>query len=263
MAGAERCVAVSVSGQVARIRLTQPSKLNVVTLALADQLLEAIGEISRTPHVRTLVISGEGRAFSAGGDLGYLRNASPEVAERDAGVLIARLHEGITALTSLPIPTVASAHGAVAGAGLSLLLACDFAIAAEDTRFVFAYSQIGASPDGGLTWALSRMLGARRALDFAFLKRQMNADEAHECGLIHRKVAASELESATEAMAVELAAISMSAFRQTKRLLDDALSNTLDQQLEAERTSFQACTRTADFQEGIAAFFGRRIPHFR
>jgi 2-(1,2-epoxy-1,2-dihydrophenyl)acetyl-CoA isomerase len=250
-------------GPIARLKFNQPKSLNAISLAAVEALDDLLKKLSDDPEIRVLVISGEGRAFMAGGDLGYLKEAGPEGAPRQASNLITKLHATMERLTDLPFPVVASVHGAVAGAGISLMLACDFAIAADDCRFVFAYSSIAACPDGGMSWSLPRMLGLRRALDFAFLDTTMNAAEAERHGLVNRVVAPAELAIHTDQIAAKLAAAPTTAFRETRRLMRGSFERSWKEQLKAEHDGFVACTKTGDFHEGIAAFFDRRQASFK
>jgi 2-(1,2-epoxy-1,2-dihydrophenyl)acetyl-CoA isomerase len=198
----------------------------------------------------------------AGGDLHYLHNAAPEAAAAEAGELITILHDAVEVLAELPIPTLASVHGATAGAGLSLMLACDYAIAATDTAFVFAYSQIAASPDGGLTWALPRTIGIRKAMEFAFLNGRMTGAEALDCGLVTRLATPEALARETDLFAIQLAELPTKAFARTKRLMRHADRTALDLQLTYEMADFRASVATNDFHEGVGAFFERREPMF-
>lgn len=250
-------------GPIVRLKLNQPKSLNAITFAMAEVLEPMLAKLADDPEVRVLVISGEGRAFMAGGDLVYLKEAGPERASREASKLITRLHATLEQLAALPFPVLASVHGAVAGAGIGLMLAADFAIAAEDCRFVYAYSQIGASPDGGTSWSLPRMLGQRRALDFAFLDTTMNAAEAERVGLVNRVVAPGDLAVHTDQIAAKLAAAPTASFRETKRLMRQSFERGWTDQLQAEHDGFVACTRTHDLHEGVAAFFERRQPDFK
>lgn len=254
---------LEIEGSIARIRFTQPGILNAITMPLAEALFAAAREIAAAPDVRAVLISGDGRAFMAGGDLVYLREAGKARAEGEASALILRFHEAVRRITSLPMPVLAVIHGAAAGAGLSLALACDFTIAAAGCRLVFAYSQIGASPDGGLSWSLPRMVGLRRALDIAFLNQKIGAAEAKELGLVNRVAEDAALAEASEAFVQELASLPTRAFAQTKALMRGAFERGWSDQLDAEHEAFRACTRTDDFHEGVGAFFERRPPHFQ
>jgi 2-(1,2-epoxy-1,2-dihydrophenyl)acetyl-CoA isomerase len=198
----------------------------------------------------------------AGGDVGVFHAAgadAPKVIEP----LIDRLHATLRMLAETPTVVLASLHGPVAGAGMSLAMAADLAIAAEDTRFALAYLRIGASPDGGGTWALPRLVGLRRAMGIALLDETIDARAALDLGLVNRVVRGESLAEETMAAARRIAAGSAGAIGRTKVLLRASLGRSLDAQLDAERAAFVAGAGTADFAEGVAAFVERRPPRFR
>jgi 2-(1,2-epoxy-1,2-dihydrophenyl)acetyl-CoA isomerase len=157
---------------------------------------------------------------------------------------------------------IASVHGAVAGAGLSLALACDFAIAAEGTRFTFAYANIGASCDLSGSWSLPRLVGLRKALEIALLGQPLDAAEALRLGLVNRVVPEAELETQTLALAQRLASGPAQSIAQMKRLMRISFEHDLRGQLDAERSAFLACATGADFAEGVDAFIAKRPPRF-
>jgi 2-(1,2-epoxy-1,2-dihydrophenyl)acetyl-CoA isomerase len=163
----------------------------------------------------------------------------------------------------MPKPVLASVHGAVAGAGVSIMAACDLAIAADDARFTAAYSAIGTSPDGGASYFLSRCLGPRRALEFLLLSEPVDAADALRLGLVNRVVPAAELGAATQRLATRLVRGPTRAYAQTKRLIDEAAVAPLEKQLEAEALAFSRCAGSDDMREGIAAFVAKRRPSFR
>jgi 2-(1,2-epoxy-1,2-dihydrophenyl)acetyl-CoA isomerase len=159
-------------------------------------------------------------------------------------------------------PVIASLHGAVAGAGLSLAMACDLAIAAEGTRFSFAYARLGASCDLGGSWHLPRIVGLRRALEISLLGDTFDAGQALQLGLVNRVVPADRLADETRQVAERLAAGAPLALGQLKRLMREASSRDLPAQLAAERAAFAACVETQDFHEGVTAFLARRAPRY-
>jgi 2-(1,2-epoxy-1,2-dihydrophenyl)acetyl-CoA isomerase len=255
-------VLLKVDGAIARITLNRPGNLNVLTPDLATSLLACIAQATADRSVRVLLLEGAGRAFMAGGDLIYLRDSSPDDVHALSGTLIGQLNEIVVALRTMAIPTVAVAHGAVAGAGVSLLLACDYAIAAESTRFVYAYSAIAASPDGGLSRTLIDAVGYKRAMQFAFLEPQLSAGQALELGLVNEVVPAQDIQRSANALADRLARIPLHAFAETKRLFLAAPHTQLLVQLQKERQAFQRCSQTADLREGVRAFFEQRTARF-
>jgi 2-(1,2-epoxy-1,2-dihydrophenyl)acetyl-CoA isomerase len=249
-------------GPVACIQLTQPDKLNAIDLKSAAALLKMLRTVAADKTVRAVVLSGAGRAFMAGGDVSYFSSTSPSLRAGNAAALIDCLHNIIELMVCFPVPILSVVHGAVAGAGLGLMLASDLTIAAANTRFVFAYADLGTSPDGGLTWFLARIIGVRRALHFATLHRQLDAAEALGLGLIQELVQPSELMTHGMQRGLALCQLSQTAFLQTRRLLLASTGHTLHEQLNAERESFVQCARSEDFAEGTSAFHQRRPPQF-
>lgn len=259
---ADRPLTVTREGPVASIRLTQPKTLNAINLHSASAFLDALRGLARDDTLRTVVLSGAGNAFTAGGDLTYLATGSRRQTADNAAALIERLHDIIELMTAFPTPILSVVHGAVAGAGLGIMFASDMTIAAEDTRFVFAYTDLGTSPDGGLTWFLARMIGIRRALQFALFGRQLSAAQAFQLGLVQELVSPPELAERGAVLASQLSTIPLQAFRRTRRLLLESGERTLRQQLDAERDAFVLCAGSDDFEEGIKAFREHRRPQF-
>jgi|SRR5580692_3057048 2-(1,2-epoxy-1,2-dihydrophenyl)acetyl-CoA isomerase len=249
-------------GSVASIQLTQPEKLNAIDLRSASALLEMLRTVAADKTVRAAVLSGAGRAFMAGGDVSYFSSRDRTLRAENAAALIDCLHDIIGLMVRYPVPILSLVHGAVAGAGLGLMLASDMTIAAEDTRFVFAYADLGATPDGGLTWFLARTVGVRRALHFATLYGQLDAAEALSLGLAQELVKPNELMAHGMKRGLALSRLSQQAFLETRRLLLASTGHTLQEQLHAEREAFVRSALSDDFAEGTSAFHQRRRPQF-
>ena len=176
--------------------------------------------------------------------------------------LAGELHRAILALRQAPKPVLAAVHGAVAGAGVSVMAAADLAIAADDTKFTLAYSRIGASPDGGSTWFLPRLIGARRALELMLLADNFDAQTALQFGLVNRVVAAAALEAETARLAQRLADGPTLAYAATKALVNRSFESPLADQLDAEAAAFAQCAATRDFAAGVTAFVSKAKPEF-
>jgi 2-(1,2-epoxy-1,2-dihydrophenyl)acetyl-CoA isomerase len=252
-------------GAIATILLDRPAALNTLDFTLMDALVDAVASVAADDTLRVLVIAGAGRHFMAGGDL---RTFAAELhrppAERAQFFrpLIAHLHAAIETMHRMPQVVIAQARGAVAGFGLSLLCACDLAVAADDAYFSAAYRHIGLSPDGGGTYALPRLVGVRKAMEILLLAERFDAHEALRLGIVNRVVAVDALEATVAAMAATLADGPARATRNTKRLVRESLARSLSGQLDAEAESFAACAADADFAEGLEAFFAKRPPRF-
>jgi 2-(1,2-epoxy-1,2-dihydrophenyl)acetyl-CoA isomerase len=250
---------------IVTLTLNRPDALNALDRSLMEALTDAIARVASDDSVRVLVIAGAGRHFMAGGDLRYFESelARPE-AERTPFFrdLLARLHAAVETLARMPQIAIAQVHGAVAGFGLSLMCACDLAIAGDDAYFSAAYRHVALTPDGGATYALPRLVGVRKAMEILLLAERFDATEALRLGLVNRVVPNDQLAGTVDRLAGALAQGPALALRNTKRLVRASLERTLSEQLDAEAASFAACAASEDFAEGLAAFFARRPAKF-
>ena len=251
-------LAVHREGGLVHLRLNRPEALNALDVPLARALAAAAAALAIDPDVRAVVLSGVGRGFCAGGDLAKMQ-ADPVPVARE---LIEALHEAIVHLNALRAPVLASVHGVVAGAGVSLLLACDLAIAAEGARFNLAYVNVGASCDGSSSWSLPRVVGLRKALEIALLGETLGATEALRLGLVNRVVPAVELDTQTQQLAQRLANGPTHALGEMKKLLRGSQQASLREQLDAEAAAFLRCAATQDFNAALDAFFAKRPTRF-
>lgn len=249
-------------GPVATITLNRPKSLNALDVPMAEALEAAVLTLQQKPDLRVIVLKGAGRGFMAGGDLGVIQRAFAEGPEVVDSIMLP-LHRTLVRLAEMPQPVIASLHGPVAGAGMSVALAADLAIAADDAKFTLAYARIGTSPDGSGTWHLPRLVGLRKALEIALLADTIDAHEALRLHLVNQVVPAAELGSATTALAQRLAAGPTQAYGRIKRLLRKSADRDLPAQLDAERAAFHQSMKTDDFREGIAAFLGKRPPTYQ
>ena len=246
---------------VATIAFNRPQVMNALDAGALLSLRAACERARDDGAVRAIVLRGNGPAFVAGGDVAWFHanlGTLPALVPGMAGAL----HAAIGALRDAAKPVLASVHGAVAGAGMSLMAAADLAIAAEGTRFSMAYSAIGTSPDGGGTWFLPRLVSARRAMELLMLGDPVDAATALRMGLVNRVVPAAELETETARLARRLARGPTRAFAETKALVNQAYETPLAAQLEAEAAAFARCAATRDFAEGVSAFVGKRRADF-
>jgi 2-(1,2-epoxy-1,2-dihydrophenyl)acetyl-CoA isomerase len=256
-------VLYEVFDKVATITLNRPESLNSVNPAMIDALLAASSQAASDPQVRAVIVRGGGEHFMAGGDVKWFREQLPEPDCQDRfAELIEGVHESVLNFRRMDKPVIASVHGAVAGFGLSLMLACDLVLASEKTYFTLAYSTIALSPDGGATWSLPRQVGLKQAMEMALLGERFDAARARELGLVNRLVAPEQLASETQKLARRLADGPALALAHTKALINQSFENSLEAQLIAEQGFFTDCAKHPDFAEGLAGFFEKRRPQF-
>jgi 2-(1,2-epoxy-1,2-dihydrophenyl)acetyl-CoA isomerase len=249
---------VATERAVTTLTLNRPDALNALTAELRRELLAAIKAASRDAEVRAVVITGAGRAFCAGADL---RGGSGEREFRR--VLADEYNPLIEAIRALPRPVIAAVNGVAAGAGVSLALAADLVIAAEEARFVPAFHRIGLVPDSGLTRTLVRAVGRHRAFEVLMGERQLSASEAQAAGLVAAVVPSDRLADTARELAERLASGPTRAIGLTKRLIAEAEDASLSDSLAAEAALQEVAGRTEDHAEGVAAFTEKRDPAFR
>jgi len=260
-------VAVEVTGALATVTLNRPQSLNALNADMVTALVEVTAGIGADDSIRAVVVTGAGGAFMAGGDLKWfatLVGDEPDKEKLRAGFErdIHDVHPIIVNLRRMPKPVIAAVAGPCAGFGVSLALACDMVLAADDAIFTLAYCHIGTSPDGGSTFHLPRAVGLKRAFEIALLGDRLDAETARQAGMVNRVVPAAELQAATAKLAGRLAAGPTHAYANTKALLNASLDRNLAAQLDAEATGFADCATTGDFAEGLAAFLEKRRPDF-
>ncbi|MFC3608843.1 enoyl-CoA hydratase/isomerase family protein [Stutzerimonas tarimensis] len=245
-------------GPVSTIRFNRPEAMNAINSEMAAAFLSACQEVAARRQTRVLVLTGEGRGFMAGGDIAQFRD-TPDSVVPD---LIEPMNQAMLLLSELDVPVVASVQGAVAGAGMSIALACDIVIAASNTNFNFAYLKLGASCDLGASWHLPRLVGLRTALEIALLNEPIDATQALTLGLVNKVVPSSQLASVTECLVGRLSRSAPVAQGQLKRLMRQSFARDLDHQLEAEKIGFSRCMDSPDFQEAVSAFLEKRQANF-
>ena len=249
-----------ISDGIAEIRFNRPARLNAVDIEVSQGFEEAVERALAEHHLRVVIVSAEGRAFIAGGDLSHFHR-SPDK-RLAASELIDPMHRALFRLAESPAITIGSLKGVVAGAGMSLALNLDLLVAAEDTIFNLAYARVGASPDCGASYALPRLVGYRRALEIALLSDNIDARQALSLGLVNRLVPIGDLETETARLAARLASQAQAPQGRIKALMRQSLQRTLPQQLDAEAAAFADCAVTEDFAEAVAAFLEKRKPRF-
>jgi 2-(1,2-epoxy-1,2-dihydrophenyl)acetyl-CoA isomerase len=252
----------AIRDHVASIVLNRPDAANALNLELAIELRDACRRCAFDPDVRAVVISGAGRMFCAGGDLkSFAAQPEAELPSHLEHVTL-HLHQAISHLARMNAPVIAAVHGSAAGAGLSLVCACDFAIATESAKFTMAYTRAGLTPDGSSTYFLPRIVGTRRTLELAITNRVLTAAEAASLGIVTRVVPDASLMEEAGKLAAQLAAGATLAFGGVKRLVADTFNHTLESQMAVETHKIAGIARTHDAREGIAAFLAKRPPKF-
>jgi 2-(1,2-epoxy-1,2-dihydrophenyl)acetyl-CoA isomerase len=254
-------ILASLAGGVLTLTLNRPDRMNAFTeemhLALRAQLDRARTEA----EVRAVLITGAGRGFCAGQDLG---ERDPRKGRSDLGHTIGNFYNPlIRQIRALEMPVVAAVNGVAAGAGANIALACDIVLAADSARFIQAFSKLGLVPDAGGSWSLTRLLGEARAKGLALTAEPLSAAQAVDWGLIWKAVPDDTLMPEAEALAGRLAAGPTLGLGQTKRAIQAASTNPLDTQLELELELQRRAGFSDDYAEGVAAFLDKRQPEFR
>lgn len=254
-------ILLEVQNAVATITFNRPEVMNALDWDMIVRLREVCEEVERDNVSRAVVVRGAGPAFLAGGDVAMFHANLAELPE-----LILKgareLHHAILALRRMKKPVVASVHGMVAGGGMSVMLAADLAIAADDTKFTMAYSKLAASPDGGSTYFLPRLAGYRKAIELTLLSGVFDAESAQQHGLVNFVVPAAGLQAETDRLAQRLASGPTYAYGEAKTLFNQSFESSMETQLEAEAQAFARCARTRDLAEGVTAFVEKRKPVF-
>ncbi|MFO1352287.1 MAG: enoyl-CoA hydratase-related protein [Gammaproteobacteria bacterium] len=247
---------------LAIITLNRPANANAMDGAMIRELMDVAIRCDEDAAIRAVLITGNGKLFSAGGDLkafaAFGGDIGPKIKE-----LTTYLHAAISRFARMDAPVIAAVNGMAAGAGMSLALACDLAIAAESAQFTMAYTAAALSPDGSASYYLPRLVGLRRAQELMLTNRRLSAREALEWGMINRVVADGDLMSEARAFAQSLAHGPTLAYGSVKKLLCETFNRPLETQMEMESRGIAAMTQTADGGEGIAAFLAKRKPEFK
>ncbi|HXV52574.1 MAG TPA: enoyl-CoA hydratase/isomerase family protein [Solirubrobacterales bacterium] len=259
-------LSIEVDDEIGTLTLDRPDSLNAMSPEMIFELTVASGWLADQAPLRGLVVTGSGeRAFSSGGDVNWFKGGvdNPDVdlpadVRRGAEVL----HQAIVDFRRIPYPVIAAVNGVAAGAGFSLALMCDIRIASTAASFVCAYGRIGASPDGGMTYFLPRVVGPAKALELLLNDPLLSADDALELGIVSKVVAPEELLGEARAKATKLGAKAPHYVRMAKRLIGESLDNSLTDHLQAERHGIADSMATEDLREGVTAFFEGRQARF-
>jgi 2-(1,2-epoxy-1,2-dihydrophenyl)acetyl-CoA isomerase len=255
-----------VADGVARLTLNRPERLNSFNTTMHAEVRAALSSLvdgaKGEATARVLVLTGAGRGFCAGQDLGD-RAVAPGGAAVDLGDSIEKNYKPLVmTLRNLPIPVIGAVNGVAAGAGANIALACDLVVAARSAVFVQAFAKLGLVPDSGGTWFLPRLVGTARAMGLAFLGDKLSAEQAAQWGLIWRCVEDAEFKTVVDDMARQLASAPTRGLARTKQAIYESWGRPLQDQLDAERDFQSELGRTSDYAEGVAAFGEKRAPRF-
>lgn len=243
---------------VAWLTLNRPDKLNAFTEQMNKEIGQVLKDVAKSSEIRCLVITGEGRAFCSGEDLGGLGE------ETDHGeILRNRYNPMVKQLAAIEKPVIAAINGVAAGAGVSLALACDFRLASEKASLVEAFIHIGLIPDSGNLYYLPRLIGQAKALELAILGEKISAGEAKSLGLITKVIALEQWEEEVSAFAEKLAKMPTKSIGLIKRYINESWNCNLEEMLEKEAQGQRTAGLTMDHQEGVAAFLEKRKPVFQ
>lgn len=252
----------SIESGVATLSLNRPEQLNSFNTKMHEEVREALKLVRQSPNVRTLLLTGEGRGFCAGQDLGD-RNVAPGTLAPDLGTSIEKFYNPlIRDLRDLPLPVICAVNGVAAGAGANIPLACDLVLAARSASFIQVFCKIGLIPDSGGTWFLPRLIGTARAKALALLGERLSAEQAEQWGLIYRVVDDQSLREEALKLARHLASQPTCGLALIKQGLNASLNNSLDEQLDLERDLQRLAGLTEDYREGVSAFMEKRTPAF-
>jgi 2-(1,2-epoxy-1,2-dihydrophenyl)acetyl-CoA isomerase len=256
---------LEIDAEIGTLTLDRPKVLNAMSPELIAELVTAAAWLADRAPLRALIVTGEGRAFSAGGDVNWFKRGLEESGaylsadvRRGADIL----HQAIVDFRRIPYPVIAAINGVAAGAGFSLALMCDTRIASEDAAFVCAYGRIGASPDGGMTYFLPRVVGQARAVELLLNDPLLSAADARAQGIVAEVVPADRLMEVARERAQELAAKAPHYVRMSKLLVGQSLENTLADHLQVEQHGIADSMATEDLREGVTAFLDGRQASF-
>ncbi len=258
----EASVLFTPSGPVGQITLNRPAQGNAIDMGMARELASVALHCDTDASIRCVLLSGLGRLFCAGGDLSLFNDAGYQISGL-LSELAGTLHTAFTRLARMQKPLLTLVNGPAAGAGLSLAILGDVVLAARSAHFTCAYTSVGLTPDGGMTWMLPRLVGLRKAQEMLLTNRRIDASEAGRIGLITRAVDDDSLAAEGTKLAATLARSATRALGTTRSLLLQSFDSSFETQLERETRAIAAAGKDYESIEGIAAFVSKRPPDFQ
>ncbi len=260
MVGQNKTVKMELQKDVAKVTFNRASSFNAMNKEFFSDFLEVLRNMRHMSEVRCIIITGSGKAFSAGGDVDFM-NKSTEP-EKEFQALADDLNSIMLELYTFPKPTLAAINGAAVGVGLSVALACDYRIMSNEAFLMFGYSGIGLTPDGGLSWILPRIVGISRAMKMVIDNPRIDANTALEWGMVHEVVPHDNLDYVVQSKANSIAGLAVDSIVAARQLMLEGLNRSLPAQLDKERWAI-ARAATHEGKEGIVAFVEKRKPNFR
>jgi 2-(1,2-epoxy-1,2-dihydrophenyl)acetyl-CoA isomerase len=250
-------------GPIATIKLNRPDKLNAFGGPMREEILDALGKIAADDTIRVLVVTGEGRGFSAGGDIDHLKHLRENQDEKSLRSVLAAGQKIAKTMRSLPKAVIAAVNGPCAGAGFSFALGCDIRIASDAATFGASFARIGLHPDWGGSWLLPRLVGSANACELVFTGSMISAQEAERIGLVNRVVPHDRLMITVMELAGTIAKGAPRVLRLAKESIYRSLSSDLETAFARETEVQAECFYSEDFLEGLTAFKERRKPQFK
>jgi 2-(1,2-epoxy-1,2-dihydrophenyl)acetyl-CoA isomerase len=256
-------IILSADGTIATIKLNRPDKLNAFGGSMREELLDAVGIVAADSNLRVLVVTGEGRGFSAGGDIDYLKKVREEKDEQSFREMLSAGQQITRMFRSMSKPVIAAVNGPCAGAGFSFALGCDIRIASDRATFGASFARIGLHPDWGGSWFLPRLVGSAHACELIFSGAMITAEHAEKIGLVNRVVPHDDLIPTVTSLAQTMANNSPRVLRLAKESIYRSLTSDLETAVVRESDVQTECFYSEDFLEGLTAFTEKRKPEFR
>ncbi len=251
----------TISNNIATLTLNRPEVFNSFNREMALLLQSELDAAEKNPEVRAIVITGNGKAFCAGQDLKEV--TSPELNPGFKKILEEHYNPIISRIRAIEKPVIGAINGVAAGAGANIALACDVVIASENASFIQAFSKIGLVPDSAGTFFLPRLIGFQKASALMMLGDKVTAEEAEKLGMVYKTVAAENFEESVNKIALTMANMPTKALGLTKRLLNNSMQNSLEEQLNMESKLQIEAAQSEDYAEGVDAFVNKRKPNFK